>query len=85
MTDEAREELLQGRQDGRLYPLGRALRDTYHADNHETLDGDVTGLMIDLSKLPYERVAGDPAPRRPSASEVRPSILSRLGGLLGRR
>ena len=91
MDDETREEWLQRRQDGRVYPLGRALRDTYDANNHDTLGSDVTGLMIDLSKVPYEpgAVRATPAPvpipvTLPGASHVRPSILSRLGELLGR-
>ena len=85
--DDTHEEWLQGHQDGRVYPLGRALRDTYHADNHDTLGSDVTGLMIDLSKVPYDpaapRVAGAAPP--PSASVASPSILARLGDLLGLR
>ena len=97
MADETREEWLQERQDGRVYPVGRVLRDTYHADNHDSLGSDVTGLMIDLSRVPYGAAAApaaDPHPdrasdsdrdSRPFASRVRPSILARLGGLLGRR
>lgn len=50
---EAEEELKQ-RQDAALYPLGRALRATYDADNHDTLGSDVTGLMLELTRLPYE-------------------------------
>lgn len=47
------EEALRAAQDGRLYPVGRALRATFDADNHDSLDRDVTGLMIDLSHVPY--------------------------------
>ena len=50
MDDEDEDELAV-RQDGRLYPVGRALRATFHADNHDTLGKDVTGLMIDLSHV----------------------------------
>ncbi len=88
MEDDGREEWLQDYQGGRAYPLGRALRETYDADNHATLDSDVTGLMIDLSKVPYEPAAiraPEPAVPPPAASAVRPSILARLGGLLGWR
>lgn len=91
MDDDTRDEWLQERQDGRVYPLGRALRRTWDAENHDTLGSDVTGLMIDLSKIPYEPDA-HPAPpiapvpaRHPSASLSRPSILARLGGLIGWR
>ena len=97
MEDDTREEWHQERQDGRVYPVGRVLRDAYRADNHDSLGSDVTGLMIDLSRVPYGAAAApavdlhpdsasdsdrDP---RPAASLVRPSILARLGGLLGRR
>lgn len=90
MDDDAQEEWLRDHQAGRIYPLGRALRDTYDADNADTLDSAVTGLMIDLSKVPYEPlraapvVAAEPSPM-PAASALRPSILARLGHLLGRR
>lgn len=91
MDDDARDEWLQGRQNGRVYPLGRALRDTYDADNADTLGSDVTGLMIDLSKVPYPPAPGSPAAPPPPASALpgasppRPSILSRLGHLFARR
>ena len=93
MNDETREEWLQGHQDGRVYPLGQALRRTWDAENHDSLGSDVTGLMIDLSKVPYEPAAVQPAaaavpvpaPVLPEASEARPSMLARLGGLIGWR
>jgi hypothetical protein len=47
------EDALKAAQDGRLYPVGRALRATYNAENHDTLGRDVTGLMINLSHIPY--------------------------------
>ncbi|MHA0330421.1 hypothetical protein [Sphingomonas aquatilis] len=31
-----------------------ALRATFDADNHATLSRDVTGLMLDLSRVPFE-------------------------------
>ena len=91
MDDETREEWLRDRQDGRIYPLGRALRATYDAENHDSLGSDVTGLMIDLSRVPYEpesvrATAPLPPPHvRPAASAVRPSMLARIGGFLGWR
>jgi hypothetical protein len=41
-------------QDAKLQPLGQALRATYDADNHATLSKDVTGLMLDLARVPFE-------------------------------
>lgn len=87
MDEDARDERLKDRQGGRVYSVGEALRATFDAENHDTLGPDVTGLMIDLSKVPYEPgavPAAAPAPL-PSASTVRPSILLRIGGLFGRR
>ena len=51
---------LQARQGGRLYPLGEALRATYDAENHATLSKDVTGLMLDLSRVPFEPYEFEP-------------------------
>lgn len=63
----AQEERLKLMQDVRLYPLGRVLRDTFDAENHETLGKDVARLMIDLSRVPYEpgqTVGPDVPPQR---------------------
>ena len=86
MTDD-REEQLQARQDGRVYSLGRALRTTYDAENHDTLGSDVTGLMIDLSKVPYgpDEVRSSPRPQPAMASPAPPSWVTRLGILFGHR
>ena len=48
------EDGLAARQDAKLYPVGRALRATYDADNHDSLSRDVTALMLDLSRVPYD-------------------------------
>ncbi|GEM71039.1 hypothetical protein [Sphingomonas aquatilis] len=40
--------------EGKLYPVAVALRATFDADNHATLSRDVTGLMLDLSRVPFE-------------------------------
>lgn len=95
MVDEDRENQLQADQDGRVYPLGRALRSTYDADNHHTLGSDVTGLMIDLSKVPFdaEEAALTPRPAQPVPRTAPPMMASlpprswvaRLGGWLGQR
>ena len=58
--DEATEEGLEHCQSPALYPLGRALRTTFHADNHESLSADVTALMLDLSRVPFEPCSSNP-------------------------
>jgi len=77
----AREEQLKLVQDVRVYPVGRVLRDTFNADNHDTLTSDVTGLMINLSRVPYEPLATGPdkvtTPPLPP-----PGVLRRLARLL---
>lgn len=45
---------LQIRQGADLYPVGQALRATYDTDNHATLSKQVTGLMLDLARVPFE-------------------------------
>ncbi|WP_425231005.1 hypothetical protein [Sphingomonas sp.] len=45
------EDELENRQDAGLYPLGRALRATYRADNHDSLGQDLTGLMLELARI----------------------------------
>lgn len=93
MVDEDRENQLQAHQDGRVYPLGRALRSTYDADNHDTLGTDVTGLMIDLSKVPYDDSDVGFMPRAPQPDAALPpslpppprSWVARLGGWFGVR
>lgn len=55
--DFAHEERLKLVQDVRVYPVGRVLRETFDADNHDTLGSDVTGLMINLARVPYEPAA----------------------------
>ena len=84
MDEDAREEWLRDHQDGRVYPVGRALRSTFDADNHDSLDSDVTGLMIDLSKLPDPSGPVPSITPRPSESDARRSILARLTGFITR-
>ena len=88
----AREEQLKLMQDLRVYPVGRVLRDTFDANNHHTLGSDVAGLMINLSRVPYEPpVAGtekqtqhlSPAKSRPSqAGQGRAATAAREGAAL---
>ena len=90
MPEEDREDQLRAHQDGRVYPLGRALRTTYDAENHDSLGSDVTGLMIDLAKVPYEPMAMSvhalaPAPASfPVAIAPSPRSLRDRLGLLWR-
>ena len=98
MDDETREEWLQEHQDGRVYPLGRALRRSWDAENHDTLGSDVTGLMIDLSKVSFESTASIPVqPAVPATAPLvilvtpamlrsaPPSLIARIGSLIGWR
>ena len=84
MAEEfAREERLKLEQDARVYPVGRVLRETFDAENHESLTNDVTGLMINLARVPFEppapgAVLPSPPPAPPSP---RPGLLARFGAL----
>jgi len=61
-------------QDPKLYPVGRALRATFDADNHATLSKDVTALMLDLARVPFE-----PHEFTPLVQSPLPPAWSRLG------
>lgn len=77
----AREEQLKLVQDVRVYPVGRVLRETFDADNHHTLGSDVAGLMINLSRIPYEpltRGSAVPPMPRPARAAEKPGLLGRL-------
>lgn len=84
---DADDERLERRQSAALYPVGRVLRSTYDADNHETLSAEVTALMINLSRVPYEpcataTVAVAPVTRavaRPVRS-LRERVITLFGG-----
>lgn len=64
------EDELALRQGGKVYPVGRALRATYDAENHDTLGRDVTGLMLHLSRVPYEPFRVDGEPPAPEEAEM---------------
>jgi len=93
MEEEASEERLKLLQDNRVYPVGRVLRETFDADNHDSLSSDVAGLMIDLSRVPFDPLAAGNshtgsslrpqprAPRRAAPVEGR-GILRRLAAFL---
>ncbi len=67
------EDALKDRQGAKLYPVGRALRATYDAENHATLTKDVTGLMLDLARVPFEPHEFEPL--------LRPRPKPRIGWL----
>ena len=76
MTDGSDpEQELESRQAAGLIPIGRALRSTYGADNHDSLGKDLTGLMLELARV-------DPAAQAPATPTViaapPPSLLRRL-------
>jgi hypothetical protein len=93
MEEEASEERLKLLQDVRVYPVGRVLRDTFDADNHDTLGSDVAGLMINLSRVPFEpgvdrgnRAAAPSPPTQKVSAPPKPvdrkGVFRRLGALL---
>jgi hypothetical protein len=85
MAEEfAREEQLKLVQDARVYPVGRVLRETFDAENHDSLTSDVTGLMIGLARVPFEPDAVTLLPPAPSPPPPRPGLLARLGALFHR-
>ncbi len=79
----ATDDDLQFRQDGKLYPVGQALRRTYDADNHATLSQDVTGLMLDLARVPFEPHEFEP-PFAPPRPVPRPGLFARVRRALHR-
>ena len=66
------DDALQYRQGAKLFPVGQALRATYDADNHATLSKDVTGLMLDLARVPFEPHEFPPLIPARSEDAVRP-------------
>ena len=73
MPDEKipREEELASRQ-GDLYAVGKALRRTFDAENHESLGTDLTGLMLELARIDPDA----PAPGRGALPPVAPGALT---------
>lgn len=72
-----REDELEERQDAALYPVGRALRTTFDAENHDSLTTDITGLMLELAHIdpdaqPLPRPALPPLPVEPEQAAVAP-------------
>ncbi len=67
-TGEERSDGEDGRPE--LEPIARVLRETYHADNHDTLGRDLTGLMLELARVDDADpvVAAAPVHGRPRAS-----------------
>lgn len=90
MVDEdgqEQERALAERQADGVYPIGRALRATYGADNHDSLGPDLTGLMLALARIdPPPAAPASPAPPVPVAAAAPPraSWWARLFGGAGR-
>lgn len=57
-----REDEPAGRHAAGLHPVGRALRSTYDAENHDSLGSDLTGLMLELARVDASPPATFPAP-----------------------
>lgn len=74
--DEGEQEL-EDRQAG-LHPIGRVLRSTYHADNHDSLGRDLTGLMLQLARV-EDPAPVPPAPASPAAPRPRGWFARWLG------
>ena len=77
MDDNSQDEEMALRQGARLYPIGRALRASYDAENHESLGSDVAGLMINLSHVE------PPTPAPPcEVDSTPPSLVGRMRRML---
>ncbi len=61
----------------KLHGVGQALRATFDADNHATLSKDVMGLMLDLSKVPFEPHEFEPIIAPPPQASPRRGWLAR--------
>lgn len=78
------EDELQSRQTTALYPVGRVLRQTWDAENHESLGTDLTGLMLQLARvdpdaepLPRGAMPVTPAATPTPAAEPSPATTAR--------
>ena len=73
---------MESRQAAALYPVGRVLRATYDAENHDSLGTDITGLMLELAHIDPDaptpaKVAASAAPvARPFAPEPLPVAVA---------
>ena len=81
------EDGLAGRQGPALYPIGRALRATFDADNHDTLGDDLTALMLRLARVEPPEGAPPPVVEPAPIAAARPALatvsrLRRLAELL---
>ncbi len=76
-TGTGDEDELAGRQSAKLYPVGKALRATFDANNHASLSKDVTGLMLDLAHVPFEPHEFEPL-FPPAPMTPRPGWLARI-------
>lgn len=68
-----REDELESRQAAGLYPVGRVLRQTFNADNHDSLGTELTGLMLQLARVDPD---GKPLPRGTVPVEVPAAVTT---------
>ncbi len=89
MISEDPEDELARRQDARLYPVGRALRATYDAENHDSLDPVATGLMLDLARVERGQDSSphfiDAGVAQTPATQGQATWMARVRGILSRR
>ncbi len=74
---------LAGRQTTGMYGIGRALRTTYHAENHDSLGTDLTGLMLHLARVEEPTAAPVPTPAPPPPPPPPPPRASWWARLFG--
>lgn len=70
---DGHEQELAGRQATGMYPIGRALRQTYDAENHDTLGQDLTGLMLELARVEPPLMVADEMPPIAIPPQLAPS------------
>lgn len=70
------EDELENRQTTGLYPVGRALRTTFDADNHDSLGSDLTGLMLELARIDPDAPAKVRVPAAVAAVPVAATVAA---------
>lgn len=72
------------RRNAGLDPIGHVLRQTYDAENHDSLGNDLTGLMLHLARV-EDAPAPPPPARTPPPPAPAPRWWERLFGWAGPR
>ena len=80
MTDEGEMAKEPARPAESLDPIGEALRATYDAENHDSLGGDLTGLMLALARVDDPVPPSVPAPVPAPIADAPRSWRQRLFG-----